>query len=421
VIFSHYKYFDNLLDSAVSEWSEHQRESWVLKADKWVPYPFQNNIHRLPEDIMLKCLNGLVHVKQQQQPADKPKSFQQWIDRNFGPGLAEVFLNPYNYKVWAYRPEKMSAHWMGERVPTVDLPKIIHNTLKQKDDVGWGPNATFRFPVHGGTGGIWQAVADQLPKENMRIGTDVANIDVDKKRITLTTGEVIPYDYLISTVALDLLLQAIAPGSSVADLQPLSSQFVYSSTHIVGLGLKGTPPPHLKTMCWMYFPDDNSCFYRATVFSNYSKLNVPKPDEQWSLMFEISESPDKKVPDDLIKATIEGALKSFLITPEDEIISTYHHRLERGYPTPFIGRDELLEKIQPRLQALGVWSRGRFGGWKYEVGNQDHSLMQGVEAVDAALFGVEEQTYFYPDLVNSRPKSQTTRAYKNPAAAGPAK
>jgi hypothetical protein len=37
---------------------------------------------------------------------------------------------------------------------------------------------------------------------------------------------------------------------SVADLVPLSHQFVYSSTHVIGIGLRGVPPPHLKTMCW---------------------------------------------------------------------------------------------------------------------------------------------------------------------------
>ena len=129
-------------------------------------------------------------------------------------------------------------------------------------------------------------------------------------------------------------------------------------------------------------------------------------------MLEISESPDKPIPEDIIAASIQGAVNSFLVSDTNDIISTFHTRLQRGYPTPFVGRDELLAQIQPRLQALNVFSRGRFGGWKYEVGNQDHSCMQGVEAVDAMLFGAEEVTYFYPDLVNTRPKAATTRVYK---------
>ena len=38
-------------------------------------------------------------------------------------------------------------------------------------------------------------------------------------------------------------------------------------------------------------------------------------------------------------------------------------------------------------RGAGIWSRGRFGSYKYEVGNQDHSLMLGVECADNVLFG----------------------------------
>jgi hypothetical protein len=89
------------------------------------------------------------------------------------------------------------------------------------------------------------------------------------------------------------------------------------------------------------------------------------------------------------------------LPPGAALASRWHRRLEHGYPTPFVERDAVLAELDPALRALGIWSRGRFGGWKYEVANQDHSLMQGVEAVDHLLLGAEETTYRYPAVVNA--------------------
>ena len=52
----------------------------------------------------------------------------------------------------------------------------------------------------------------------------------------------------------------------------------------------------------------------------------------------------------------------------------------------------MLEKALPWLRQSGIWSRGRFGSYKYEVGNQDHSLMLGVECADNVLFGSKVRT-----------------------------
>ena len=70
-----------------------------------------------------------------------------------------------------------------------------------------------------------------------------------------------------------------------------------------------------------------------------------------------------------------------------------HRRLEHGYPTPSVGRDAVLEKALPWLREQGIWSRGRFGSYKYEVGNQDHSLMLGVECADNVLYGAKVRVF----------------------------
>ena len=49
----------------------------------------------------------------------------------------------------------------------------------------------------------------------------------------------------------------------------------------------------------------------------------------------------------------------------------------------------MLAEALPWLREQKIWSRGRFGSYKYEVGNQDHSLMLGVECADNVLFGTK--------------------------------
>jgi protoporphyrinogen oxidase len=409
VIFSHYQYFDDAMDYAVDEWFNHQRESWVWCRDVWVPYPFQNNIHRLPEESRIKCLEGLLDVYRATYDS-KPQHFEDYFNRQFGPGIAEIFMKPYNFKVWAVPANLMSTEWTGERVATVDVKRVCRNIIQNKDDLGWGPNATFRFPAHGGTGGIYTRLTAKLPQKNLQTGEGnrVVAVDADAKTVTLKSGEKVKYDFLLSTMPFDDLLR-LTTGTfpNHSEWNSIADKMVYSATNVIGIGLKGTPPPHLKTMCWMYFPETSSPFYRATVFSNYSPHNAPQGC--WSLMLEVSESTYKPVNQEtLIEDCIKGCLASNLMTPEDVVVSKWHYRLAKGYPTPFVGRNGLLDQVQPHLKKAGIYSRGRFGGWKYEVANQDHSMMQGVEAVEEMLGKGTEITYWQPNVVNAT-KEMTRR------------
>lgn len=91
----------------------------------------------------------------------------------------------------------------------------------------------------------------------------------------------------------------------------------------------------------------------------------------------------------MVLDTLLGAVATKLVDPADQVVSVYHRRLEHGYPTPSVGRDAVLKEALPWLRDAGIWSRGRFGSYKYEVANQDHSMMLGVEAVDNVLFGTQ--------------------------------
>lgn len=408
VQFSHYEYFDRLMDDllGVEGWIHHEREAWVWMRERFIPYPFQNNVRHLPREEMIECVQGIVSALKAAQGAQPPRHFRDFFQQTLGAGIARVFMEPYNYKVWAYPPDELDFHWVAERVSIADLSRILENIFHERDDISWGPNNTFRFPKFGGTGSIWRECARRLPQEKIRLGAEVQSIDTARKEVTLASGETLGYEHLISTMPLDRLVHS---SDLAAELGPAADRLVHSSTNIVGLGMRGAAPEHLRTKCWMYFPEDDNPFYRVTVFSNYSPNNVPTDTPHWSLMAEVSESPAKPVDQaTLMEDVIQGAVDTRLLPDRDAIVSTWTTRLEYGYPTPSLGRDAALRELLPALMERGVYSRGRFGAWKYEVSNQDHSLMQGVECVDHLVLGSREITLWNPGVVNG-PKPWKTK------------
>lgn len=400
VQFSHYDYFDDLMDEllGVEGWLYHERESWVWLRGGFVPYPFQLNLHRLPLEERWQCVRGLLRL----QPNGKPENFGQWIDAVFGEGIATVFMRPYNFKVWAYPPEELSRIWVGERVATVDLERVIENIMRNRDDVSWGPNNQFRFPKHGGTGAVWRALANKLETAHpakLKMRHKLIKLDTANRIAHFANGERIHYRRMLNTIPLDTL---VALSDLAVELSDAANLLRHSSTHIIGIALHGQPAEALHKKCWMYFPESDSPFYRATVFSHYSPNNVPDINRYWSLMVEVSESAQKPVNrDTIIEETIQGLLNTKLIADRDAVHHTWYRRLEHGYPTPSLRRDEALNRLLPAFSERDVLSRGRFGAWKYEVSNQDHSFAQGVEAAEFWLTGAPELTVNDPERVNA--------------------
>lgn len=394
VLHSHYPYFDRMFEEVMQgDYFTHERKSWVYIYNRFVPYPFQNNIRYLPERVRDECLKGLSDAANTSGIA--PKNFAEWIVSSFGRGIANHFLIPYNKKVWAYPPDKMNFRWVGDRVANVDIHRIEANIRDSKDDVSWGPNAVFHFPKHGGTGEIWRRVAQRFPG-NISFQKKVKIIDMKKRMIHFTDNTKSEYDELLSTIPLDSLLDIITPSQRT---KPFPLHF--SQVAIIGIGVRGDVPERLRTKCWMYFPEDKAPFFRATVFSNYSPYNAPAGT--WSLMTEIAGSTYRPFPKgDLVDAVVRGARATHLINKEDTIVDTWLYQTHHGYPTPTMNRDRFLDTILPILSKNHVSSRGRFGAWKYEVSNQDHTFMQGVEWVNHIVGGHEEITLTNPDIVNSK-------------------
>ncbi|KAK3740593.1 hypothetical protein QZH41_001063 [Actinostola sp. cb2023] len=374
VIFSHYKYFDEVLDNVVSQWNEHKTAAFAFMKGSsgkrsFIPYPVQENVlsmDKQEQQNVMKDLQKLIAhpVK------ERPNNFDQWLLKNFGKELSDIFMRKYNKKVWTVDPKEMNSLWVGERVAVPSIEKIKAN--RESKDSDWGPNRCFRFPKFHGTGGIWQSVADLLPSGWFHFKHRVDGIDIQHKTLSVTVDGnhqntyTIHYDNLITTAPLDILINM---DKKVSKFKYLAKKLVYSHTHVIGIGLKGQAPKHLSDKSWIYFPDSDSPFYRVTVFSKYSADDVvPDPANYWSLMCEAAEpkhtsSPEYWKKDNVIRQTVSALIIYGFIT-KDQVVSEYHRRLDHGYPVPSIDREIIIGEIQPWLQANSIYSRGRFGGWR---------------------------------------------------------
>ncbi len=387
VVFSHFGEFDALLAEVMrDDISAHDRSSYVRFADTWVPYPFQNNLRYLPATEREDCLRGLA----QAPGGDPTMDFATWMRAAFGDGITRHFMEPYNAKVWATDLGLMSSGWIAERVSVVDYERAVRNVRDGRDDLAWGPNNRFVFPDRGGTGEIYQRLAGRFP-DRVRYRCEVGEIDAEHHRVRLPGGEELGYAALVSTMPLDRLVARIRDRPSA--LADASRGLVHSGVFMVGVGYEA---PLSDDRSWMYFPDHALPFYRATNFAKYAAANVPGATTSrfCSYMTETSYSAHRPEPRAGLEDRVEAGLRAAgVVAGRPAVVSVHVENIPYAYPVPTIDRDRALGLIQPWLARHWILSRGRFGSWRYEIGNMDHAVKMGIDAARRLLTGAQEELW----------------------------
>uniref|UniRef100_A0A914P914 Uncharacterized protein n=1 Tax=Panagrolaimus davidi TaxID=227884 RepID=A0A914P914_9BILA len=192
------------------------------------------------------------------------------------------------------------------------------------------------------------------------------------------------YDILINTAPIDKLI------NETKLCLPLN--IVHNKVFIVGVGLELPMTEFCETITWLYFPDPAVPFYRISFHSRYGEV-TPDNTKYWSVMCECAREADDPITEEEIRnQAVEGLILKSIITRE-KIVSLYSKTLNYGYPIPTIERDNEIARAHAVLEPLDIYSRGRFGGWKYEASNQDHCFIQGKELADRLFLDIPEKLY----------------------------
>ena len=397
VVFSHFGEFDRLVDQVLGdEVVRHERSSFIRIADRWVPYPFQNNLSRLPADLAETSIIGLIEAQTKMGSGAPtiaqsfPKDFESWMMSMFGAGIVGLFMKPYNEKVWAHPLSDMSSGWIAERVSVVDWRTAIRSLVQGTDDVGWGPNNLFAFPRNGGTGQIYSKAA-LLLGDRIRYHSEITQVDAHQREVTFADDSKVQYSDLIWTGHLDELVEKLVDCPD--ELRLAAGNLKHNSVTVVGIGYE---TPTRDDGSWFYFPDPKVPFYRATNFGKYSPGNLPgeRADRYASYMTEIASSQWRPLDRKFLVERVDASLRDAGLVPhEAPIVSSHIIEVPYAYPIPTLGRDDALGVIQPWLGTRGIHARGRFGSWRYEIGNMDHAVKMGSDIARRIVVGTAEEAW----------------------------
>lgn len=223
-------------------WQYTERNAKIFFHGKYVSYPFELSLCELDIDDAVECIYDFIMSKE----GEEPTNFRDWLTWNFGAGIANYYMIPYNEKIWAYPLEHMETQWMQGKMPLPTKKEMICSMLLKNPKERKMPHSTFYYPLHGGIQTMVDAIADGLT-----IKTDYHIEQIRKEAGKWVIDDEPPVDQLVSTIPLPALPSIMKlPDSVVKCIQGLK----YNSLTTVLFDC-----PQTDTT-WLYIPSHE---YRA--------------------------------------------------------------------------------------------------------------------------------------------------------------
>jgi len=230
----------------------------------------------------------------------------------------------------------------------------------------------------GGIEVVPRAFAARL--STVRTGARAVAVDLDRKLVTLDGGEVLAYEHLVSTISLpNLLTIARAHG---LDGRGAAARLDWSVVGCLNLGID-RPDVGSGTQ-WLYFPDGNAPFYRVGFPHAISGGVCPPGTSSLYIEFGLLRG-EHADPRALEAAAWDCLVREGILEAGDRVLARDWIRIDPGYVIFDRARQEVMAKVVPHLDALGVRTIGRYGAWTYSY--MERAILDGLETAAALARG----------------------------------
>ena len=319
-----------------------QRRSFVSFAGRQIDFPFQKNIHQLPQADFIDCLYDLYFSRT--GTAAPEANFKQMLYGRFGRAICEKFLVPYNEKLYACDLSELDRDAMGRFFPHADLTDVIRN-MKVPDNAGY--NATFTYP-QGGAIEYVRALASAVRGEAIALSEPLVALDV-AQRVARTPKREIRYERLVSSAPLPTLAR-------LAGWETAAGAFGWNKVLVFNLGFDRKGPRDLH---WLYVPDRSRCFYRIGFYDNIFDT------DRMSLYVELGFSRDATLDVDALRERVLADLAAEGVVTQHRLVAHHHVVMDPAYVHITPGSLPERARLLTAFRQANVHSIGRYGGWTH--------------------------------------------------------
>jgi protoporphyrinogen oxidase len=331
-----------------------QRKNFVAYKGRFVDFPFQKNIHQLPQDEFIDCLHDVYFARSSDVKRDPgshnaaPANFKEMLASGYGRSICEKFLFPYNEKLYACDLATLDVDAMGRFFPYADLTDIVRN-MKQPDNRSY--NSTFTYP-EGGAIEYVRAIASAVRPGAIALEEGLVAVDLGA-RVARTQGargaREIRFERLVSSVPFNRFVAMCG-----VDHDP--AVWAWNKVLIFNLGFdaKGQTGVH-----WAYYPSRETSFYRVGWYDNIFDT------DRLSLYVELGYARDAAIDVEATRARVLDDLKREGVVTGQRLVAEHSVVLDPAYVHITKRSIEEHKRAAALLKEHGVWSLGRYGRWTY--------------------------------------------------------
>lgn len=371
ILFSKDKEMLQLMLDVLPAKNDLRRSNQIIYKGRYVQYPFENDLSKLPEDDLKYCVTGFENNPYENYNAE---NMLQFFLKTFGEGITNTYLRPYNEKIWKYDPSFMDTQ-MVDRIPKPTHEEMMRSANGETVD-GYVHQLYFSFPSEGGIEAVVTGFVNELSdKCDLRCNQNITSVKKCEDGFDVTVnGEVIHADKLMSTIP----VQELANVYNVPeDIKSKVDDLKYNSIIIAFVKTK-------KDLSGDNFafmnPEKDIIFHRI---SKMDFLGDAYKSDSATYMVEITYRKGDytdSLSDDELKDRIADGLKKISFIEDIEDVSFINiTRHQYAYVIYDLMHKDNMEKIREYFKNEDIILNGRFGNFEYW--NMDRVIRESMNRV----------------------------------------